>query len=94
MFFRNGESGGGGQLVAGRRAAAMPLRLRQADLPTSYSSFFHHQQQQQQQHHSAFSMAAYQNHQDELAQLQELSNKWEPEATVRWSPLLSQLSTR
>jgi ubiquitin thioesterase protein OTUB1 len=33
-------------------------------------------------------MAAYQNHQDELAQLQELSNKWEPEATVLQGPQL------
>ena len=30
----------------------------------------------------AFTMAAYESRQDELAQFQELSNKWEPEATV------------
>jgi len=101
MFFCDGETAddGGGVghsqlVVVGPGTAGAPLRLHQADVPSSnccHCSAVQHQQQQHlhhnhnlhhQHHNSAFTMAAYQNHQDELAQLQELSNKWEPDATV------------
>jgi hypothetical protein len=74
----------GGQLVVGPGMAGA-LRLHQADGPSSSYHCSIVQQHNPQHHttttHSALTMAAYQN-QDELAQLQELSNKWEPEATV------------
>jgi hypothetical protein len=89
MFFCDGEmaggDAGGGQLVVGPAAV---VRLHQANphYSTSYHRSVLQHLHQQRQHHSVFNMAAYQNHQDELAQLQELSNKWEPEATVLLAP--------
>ena len=87
MFFCDGA----GPLVVGPGTAGAPMRLHQTDAASNscHCSVVQHQRHPQHHHnhhHSAFTMAAYQNHQDELAQLQELSNKWEPEATVLLSP--------
>lgn len=93
MFFASTPFvGEGGSRLVGHHALAnaihhLPLRPNEADLaaaPNYYSSSHHqHTLHSLNQLPAAFSMAAYQNHQDELAQLQELSNNYEPEATVR-----------
>lgn len=83
--------GEGGSRFVGHRPPAgaiyhLPLRPNEADLPAAsdyYSSFAsQHNLHSLKTLPAAFSMAAYQSHQDELAQLQELSNNYEPEATV------------
>lgn len=85
MFFASTPFvGEGGSRLVGPGATHDSLRPpHQTGLPVAdYYSSFHQHRHSLNQLPAAFSMAAYQSHQDELAQFQELSNKYEPEATV------------
>ena len=87
-----GSCGGAGQ-VGFRGGVRLPLprpphpqrphpHSRPRSHPTGLAAAVHCSSFNCNQLPAAFAMAAYESRQDELAQFQELSNKWEPEATV------------